>query len=102
MRAMPWRGLFVSGITFAIGLFFLATPERASRLWGQRLAAGAGNSAIYRRLYRMAGALLCAAAVLIAAETLLYAPPPPPVRRLPPAGPITRLTAPVAVTNVKV
>jgi hypothetical protein len=102
MRALPSAGLVVSGVTFAIGFFFFALPERAARLWGQRLLAGASNGTMYRRLYQAVGVLLCAAAILIAMDALLYDPPPPPARKVPPPNPVTRLTAPASVTNVKV
>jgi hypothetical protein len=60
----------VSTVTIATGIFFLVTPERAARVWGRRDLGAMANGAIYRRLYRTTGFLLCVAGLLFAIETV--------------------------------
>jgi hypothetical protein len=60
----------VSMVTIATGIFFLAVPERAARIWGRRDLGAMANGATYRRLYRATGFLLCVAGLLFAIETV--------------------------------
>lgn len=66
--------LVVSAVTIAIGIFFSAMPERAAKLWGRRQLAEMANGPLYRRLYRVAGILLCLAGLLFAAESIRTLP----------------------------
>ncbi|HEV2200949.1 MAG TPA: hypothetical protein VGR73_14105 [Bryobacteraceae bacterium] len=66
--------LVVSAVTIAIGIFFSAVPEQAAKLWGRRQLAQMANGPLYRRLYRVAGILLCVAGLLFVAESLRTLP----------------------------
>ncbi len=62
----------VAALTVLIGVFFFAAPTEAARFWGKRQLDKVAHGAMFRRLYRVTGMMLCVAGLLFALEEYLY------------------------------
>ena len=72
-RAVP-ISLLVGAVTMALGIFVLASPAKAARVWGSEkfYKSSRQQQVSLLRWWRAVGFLLCLAAVLVMADSSAY------------------------------
>jgi hypothetical protein len=67
--------LFATIAAMALGVFVVASPERAASIWGWRQLdkLAPEQRSVYLRLYRAFGIILCLAGLLVALDHIAFA-----------------------------
>jgi hypothetical protein len=66
--------LSVSTVSFALGLFFAISPNRAAEIWGSKRIdqLGPEQLAVFLRWYRVLGIVLCIGAALVTIDGIAF------------------------------